>query len=290
MIDARAYVCRVKVKAPAGKSFFHAAAYADDPYLLDWIEIDGNKIENKSHEAESEGQKWRLFKTEVPPGEREIKVRIPALAISESAFAAREYRIAFYLESEEGVPASRIVVKHESVTADDEPESLLPIREPGKDRVVVALPAGQQAEIDFNLPEFGLNGVFAEDELKTATAAKIRMKVFGVHGDGNMKTILINRAPSGSIPSNSFPFDFWQDFVIDIPSFKPLKMVNTFEVSNTMGGDFKFKDVALAVRLADGSWRETNIVSDVQCSNKDWQFAEGTSFKLRSKTIKLEFK
>jgi len=288
-IESRAYLCRLKVTAPAGKSYFYAALYADDPYLLDWMEIDGKKIVKKAHEAESEGQRWRLFRTDVAPGAREIVVRIPAGAVSESPFAARKYRLSFYLESEEGVPASKLVVEHKNIPADGAAELSLPTRNPGKDRAIIAMPKAQQAQLDFNAPEFGLKGTITEDELKAATGAKIRMKVFGVHGDGNMKTIVINRAPSGSIPSNNFPFDFWQDFVIDIPSVKPLKKVNTFEVSNTMGGDFKFKDVALAVRLADGTWRETNISPEIQCSNKDWQFAEGTAFKLRSKPVKLEF-
>jgi len=39
------------VTAPAGKSYFFVAVYADSPYLMNWLEIDGKKIENKETTA-----------------------------------------------------------------------------------------------------------------------------------------------------------------------------------------------------------------------------------------------
>ncbi|MFA6449106.1 MAG: hypothetical protein WCX65_06560 [bacterium] len=294
-IENRAYVCRAKMTVPAAKSYFHVALYSTkNPYLLSWLEIDGKRFDNTNvvnskTDNKPLGQGWRLFRMDVAPGSREVTVRIPAEAVMEAPFAARDYRLAMYLESEEGIPASRLVIEHGNV-ADSKEASAPPLREPGKDRAIETMPMSEQAQLDFNLSEFGLKGALTAEELKTAKCAKIRMKIFGVRGGDTMKTILINRAPSGSVPSNDFPFEFWQEVLADLPTVKTLKMTNTFEISNTLGGEFKFKDVALAVQLADGTWRETGVVSEVQSSGKEWKYAEGTVFGMRSKAIKLEFK
>jgi len=195
-----------------------------------------------------------------------------------------------YLDSEEGIPASRLVIEHKNVPTIGASELTPPVRDPGKDRVIVALPKDAQAQLDYELPQFGLKKSSFGRRSEKREGRYDKNQSLRYQMDGSLKTITINHAPCGSLPANHFPYDFWQDTRIDLNSVKAIRMSNVFEISNSLGGDFKFKDVALAVQLADGSWRETDVVPSVQSSSKEWKYSEGTVFKLRSKPIKLEFK
>jgi hypothetical protein len=287
-IEGNAYVCRSRAYVTSGATgTFQAAFYSDDDYLMNRIEINGTSVDGID-----KGRGWRLFKMDIPTGTHDVTVRIPVTSIRRTAFAARKYRFEMHLESENGAPTGRLIIKHTKRICFTHTQLLPPVRSSGKSRRVISLPAGTAFLIDFDSPAFSKEATITSADLKTVTAAKLRFRTFGTRGDVNIRTVFLNHSPVGSLPANDFPFDFWQSFVIDLPPTvtQILKTANIIEISNTMGGAFKIKDVSLAVRLADGTWRTTNMANDIQSSSKEWQFSEGSVFGSRSKPFKLNFK
>ncbi|MHC4611342.1 MAG: alpha-galactosidase, partial [Planctomycetota bacterium] len=131
-------------------------------------------------------------------------------------------------------------------------------------------------------------------ELKRVEAAKLRILVFDSNGEPRYrdKFIFLNGAKLAAVPANTGPLSAWQERVIDLPPehLQRLRMSNEVEVSNPAGDYFKFADVSLAVRLADGTWTETLPQTQVYSSIASWTHAEGTVFtEGRSGVIRLRF-
>lgn len=288
-IAGDAYVCEANVNVPdEAEATFYAAFYANDSFMMNKVEIDGKTVE-----TQTQGKGWRLFPKPVGSGTGRVVVRIPASFVREAPFAAEIseiYRFTMYLESEAGERPVRLAVSHKAVSDSVVGAILPPLRDPGSKRALATMPDMMRMQtLDFGAPEFSKVAPVSDDDLKGVTAAKLRIRVFG--SDRDMKYMLLNGAPVGVLPVNDFPFDFWDEFIIDIPpnALKILKKKNKFTVNNMPGDDFKFNDAALSVRLADGSWRSTGMEKRVQSSNTAWKYSEGTVFSGISKPVTLEF-
>ncbi|HLX64114.1 MAG TPA: hypothetical protein VKX17_22770 [Planctomycetota bacterium] len=131
------------------------------------------------------------------------------------------------------------------------------------------------------------------EQLKTITAAKIHIGLFG--SDGGQfanKKLLINGEPALTLPANAHG-DNWEEFVLDLPAdaLKKIALDNTLRVTNPSADKFKFRNVALAVKCADGVWVSTPLDAHVHCHDKEWAHFEGVPFdaKGESEPIVLKF-
>ncbi|MBC7288135.1 MAG: hypothetical protein H5T86_08865 [Armatimonadetes bacterium] len=134
----------------------------------------------------------------------------------------------------------------------------------------------------------------ADDELHHATAAKLRIDVFGVNaGEYADKWIILNGEKLCRVPFNDQSrLDEWETKIIDLTSdqIKLLKRENEVVLTNEPGDCYKFRNVALAVQLPDGRWAETNWAGEVHCSVAGWLYSEGALFQnAKSRPITLRF-
>jgi hypothetical protein len=280
-----AYVCEARVQIPEGSdAIFYAAFYTFDNYLMNEVEIDGAAVEGFT-----KGRGWRLFAKKLESGAGKVTVRIPVSSVRGAPFAASVYSFTMYLESESGVEPAMLTVGHAAAVGTEGGVVLPPLREPEKKRVVAYLPGMMRETLDFDSAEFAPEAPIDAPVLKTAAAAKLRIRVFG--SDRDMKLMSLNGIPAGMLPENGFPYDFWDDAVVDLPAnvVRGLKLKNKFSVNNMGSDEFKFSDVAVSVQLADGTWRTTNIEQRVQSSLADWQYSEGAVFSGLSKPVSLGF-
>jgi len=133
------------------------------------------------------------------------------------------------------------------------------------------------------------------EQLKTVTAAKLRIVVFDSNGEPRYrdKFIHLNGRKLAPVPPNTGPLSAWQQHVIDLPpnDLGRLKLTNQVVITNPVGDYFKFTGLSLAVQLPDGCWIETRPNGQTYSSIAQWAHAEGTLFTNgRSGVIELGFK
>ena len=134
----------------------------------------------------------------------------------------------------------------------------------------------------------------SDEQLKQITAAKLHVEVFGVNGGGYAdKWIILNGHKLCRVPLNSQRrLDQWETKVIDLSPQQMawLKRENEIVFTNEPGDCYKVRNIALAVRLPDGRWVETEWAGDVHCSVGGWLFSEGKVFPgTKSQPIKVRF-
>jgi hypothetical protein len=135
-----------------------------------------------------------------------------------------------------------------------------------------------------------LHHALSADQLKTITAAKLRIDLFGSDGGAYAnKRVLCNGEPILTLPANKHG-DTWEDFVLDIQkeSLGPIALANALRVTNPSKDKFKLRNVALAVQLADGSWVSTPPNTGVHCHDKEWAHFEGTAFENDGSSARIE--
>ncbi|HOO55431.1 MAG TPA: hypothetical protein PLN69_01330 [bacterium] len=285
-IAGDAYECTAEYRfsgVEKGKMF--VGIFSEDRFLLNDIDVNGKK-----YSGFDEGIGWRLFEVPVKSGVdfQQLKVRVPRDYVQKAPFASEKYRISFYLNV-----YGEVTLDPEASGYDRVKEEILlpPMRDFGRFDYWYTIPGDRQGRLDFTDASFGGTEPVTKEQLKSATGAKLRLKVFGSRGQGSIKMMLLNGVNIGMLPENRYPYDFWHEFVVELPvnALKSLRVANKFVVNDMTGTSFKFKDVQLSVRLADGSWKTTRMDDRLQCSDEGWDFAEGKSFKGLSKPLKLEF-
>ena len=137
-------------------------------------------------------------------------------------------------------------------------------------------------------------GAMGDANWKTVTAAKVRLRIFGVSGGPwGPVTLQCNGADLVRIPANKGG-DRWETVLLDVPAEK-LKLVrstNTLRLVNPKNDKFKVAGLAMAVRRADGTWAASPAVETVYTSSDDWKHAQGEIFPnmRESQPIAIEFK
>lgn len=112
-------------------------------------------------------------------------------------------------------------------------------------------------------------------DLATARAAKLRIDIFGSDGgEYAAKFIDLNGDEIGRVPAGGG--DSWRLAVVDLdPSqLERLCISNQIVVRTAAGDAWKFRNLTLAVQLADGTWVRTPTDPTVH-SCAGWAFSEG---------------
>ncbi len=113
-------------------------------------------------------------------------------------------------------------------------------------------------------------------ELKSIRAAKLRIDVFGSNGGPRhaAKYIELNGHRLCQVPANNT--DAWTTFVIDLTpeQVKWIRRANEIVVRTQAPDLWKFRNLTLAVQLADGRWVKTNSDTAVH-SSPGWAYSEG---------------
>lgn len=135
--------------------------------------------------------------------------------------------------------------------------------------------------------------ITAED-LKTITAAKLRIRVFDVNSEPPYqgKFIFLNGEKLAPVPTNQGELSAWQETVLDLQpdQLGLVQMDNTLELDNAGGDCYKFTSLTLAVQLADGTWVESSTDETVHSSVSAWAYTEGEVFPgQRSGPIRIRF-
>ncbi len=133
------------------------------------------------------------------------------------------------------------------------------------------------------------------DDWKQIRAAKVRIATFGleVRVGGKCRIVTNDSSVLAEVPSNRRG-DTWEISELDIPPEKvaSIKPSNTLCLTRDRDADrFKFRGLALAVQLSDGTWIPTTVDSTVQTSHADWAYFEGRLFQNphKSNTITIRF-
>jgi hypothetical protein len=118
-----------------------------------------------------------------------------------------------------------------------------------------------------------------ETEIAGIRAAKLRMDVFGANGGPQYeaKYISLNGRRLARVPANGS--DTWSLEVVDFsPEQLPwVKTDNEVTVRTECEDAWKFRNVCLAVQLADGTWIKTGTDKTVY-STPEWAFSEGKTW------------
>jgi len=135
----------------------------------------------------------------------------------------------------------------------------------------------------------------SDEELATAVQAKLRLEVFGVNaGEFAAKFVYLNGVRLCQVPfNNQTSLDQWEERIIDIPTehVKALRRDNVIVLTNETGDCYKVRAIALAVRLSDGRWVQSEEASTVFSSVGGWLWTEGTVFQgNKSPDIHLRFR
>ena len=139
------------------------------------------------------------------------------------------------------------------------------------------------------------SGKLNTDDLKSAKAAKLKMRHFGSNGGQySNKIIILNGREIAKLPVTSGG-DRWEMAIIDLPPnvLKFLKHTNQIVVRDATGDSFKVKDFQLAVQATGGEWVLSKNSDTVHCSRSDWKYAEGRFFDTKageSAIIQLDFR
>jgi hypothetical protein len=124
--------------------------------------------------------------------------------------------------------------------------------------------------------------VSAEDLAGIKTAG-VRLLVYGVNAGGptGKKAIHLNGRPVARVPASAEPIDSWQErFVeLDAAAAKRIALTNVLQLDNADRDYYKFRGLALAVQLADGTWVRSNVDEEAHTSVSDWAHFEGTGFQ-----------
>ncbi len=134
-----------------------------------------------------------------------------------------------------------------------------------------------------------------DDEWKHIRAAKLRIETFGLEtsAGGKCQIKLGDSILEGDVPSNRHG-DNWETQTFDLPAdeLSLLRPSNTLRIVRERDGDkFKFRGLALAVQLSDGTWVASTQDRAVQTSHRDWAWFEGEPFAnpRESRPITLRF-
>jgi hypothetical protein len=149
--------------------------------------------------------------------------------------------------------------------------------------------------LDYSLQSQNAVAGVTDEQIAGATEAALHLEVFGVEGGQYAdKSILLNGVRIGQIPTNSQgPIDQWEEKVVALTAeqIKLLRRENAVVLTNDVGDCFKVRNVALAVKLADGRWVESEWTQDVYCSVEGWAYSEGKAFEgTKSGEIGVRFK
>jgi hypothetical protein len=130
----------------------------------------------------------------------------------------------------------------------------------------------------------------SSDELVQAVEARLVIGLFGVNGaEAGEKSVWLNGGRVAALPAVA---DEWKTVSIPINP-KLLKSASQLEVRRSTNVDkFKFRQLSLRLRLADGSWVSTPVQDATQTTDRDWAHFEGSVFPqpLVSAPVTLEFK
>ncbi len=132
-----------------------------------------------------------------------------------------------------------------------------------------------------------------DDQLAAIKAAKLRVAIFGSNAEPpyDKKMILISDKKLLTLPGNRGG-DQWEEFVLDLPqeALARLRLTNTLRVTNSGDDRFKFKDLTLAVQLANGLWAQSTVQPKTMVSHADWAHAEGEPFQRTDESNPIELK
>jgi hypothetical protein len=116
-------------------------------------------------------------------------------------------------------------------------------------------------------------------DLRSARAAVLRIDTFGANAEEEYqaKAIELNGRPLGRVPSGGG--DAWRLRTVDLTAEQLgwLALDNEVVVRTECGDAWKFRHLALAVQLADGTWVKTNTDATVH-SVADWAHSEGETW------------
>jgi hypothetical protein len=130
-------------------------------------------------------------------------------------------------------------------------------------------------------------------DLARIEAAKLRIDVFGANAEEEYreKIIHLNGHELGRVPSNSS--DSWSLRVVDLTPAQLgwVGLSNEVTVRTKCADAWKFRNLALAVRLADGTWVKTPTDATVHSVPK-WDHSEGETWGEDGVAgpVKLEFR
>jgi hypothetical protein len=149
--------------------------------------------------------------------------------------------------------------------------------------------------LDYSLQSQNAVAGVTNEQIAGATEAALHIEVFGVEGGQYAdKSILLNGTRIAQIPiNNGGMIDEWEEKVVPLSAeqIKLLRRENAVVLTNDPGDCYKVRNVALAVKLADGRWVESEWDQDVWSSVDGWAWSEGKAFGgAKSPEIRVKFK
>jgi hypothetical protein len=246
--------------------------------------VDGAKAEAQR----VSGEGWELFMCEVPKGSHEVAWSVPEAGPAEP-FTAPGYWVEGFFVREAKLVGVRVTVTDSGAAAAGH---LLPTTPCANIERSTWVGPKVTIEAKQGPPSVAVT----EQDLASAQAAKLHIKVFGSQGgdDYGRKWVVLNGERVAVVPANSDASDpdRWEDAVTDLTpaQAKLLKLQNEVAVEVQTGDCFKFADLALAVQLADGRWAETEHSDTVWCSAPGWLYDEGRSFSGKTAEMRLSFR
>jgi hypothetical protein len=242
---------------------------------LDGVAVDAERVA---------GEGWELFTLRLPQGEHEVSWEAPEA--EPEPFSAPACTVESYLVREAQLVRVRVSARD---THPVFPALLTP--HAGLQRSTWVGP-----KITLKARTGPLGVAVTEADLVQATAAKLHLRVFGSQGgdDYGRKWIVLNGKRLAAVPANSAAGnpDTWEEFAIDLApeQLGALRRDNEIAIETQTADCFKFADLALAVRLADGRWAETDHAADVWCSAAGWAYQEGRLFTDRTPPLRVHFR
>lgn len=239
-------------------------------------QVSGLKVD-KTHNVSGRG--WQMQVLDLADLPRTLRAQIEFPKPGQQAFSVRHGSVQAWLIFEVAAARARLV---------NPPPDLPWAIADGWRRVAVKLldeeikPAAELLRI-------------SDQDLASATAAKLRLEVFGVNAGGYaQKYIYLNGTRLGLVPFNDQgALDQWEERIIDLPPdhVKALRRDNVVVFTNETGDCYKVRALSLAVQLPDGRWVQTEEAPGVYCSVDGWLWTEGTIFRDgRSPEIHLRFR
>jgi hypothetical protein len=134
-----------------------------------------------------------------------------------------------------------------------------------------------------------------DEQIAGAQEAALHMDVWGVNaGEYADKWVIINESKVARVPFNDQnAVDQWEEKIVPLTGeqIKLLKRENAIVFTNETGDCYKVRNIALAVKLRDGRWVESEWDRSVYCSTGAWAYTEGKVFEgARSAEIKVRFR
>jgi hypothetical protein len=245
--------------------------------------VDGSTVEAQR----VGGEGWEMLTCPVPEGKHEVAWSAPTQAAPEPFSSPGYWVESFFVREAQLVPVRVVVGRHAGTPAEGLPAT--PCANVERSTWI-----GPRVTVE---PKQGPPSVaIAEQDLATAKAAKLHIKVFGSQGgeDYGRKWIVLNGQRLATVPvdSNASDPDKWEDCVIDLSpeQTKLLRLQNEIAIETQTNDCFKFTDLALAAQLADGRWAESEHSKDVWCSAPGWLYDEGKTFSGKTPGTRLLFR